>query len=163
MFDAYSMLTLAPMVRKVFNVKNIIVWDKLNIGMGHYFRRRSEFILFATQGRRALTRRDLPDVWGVQRLFRAPYPTQKPVELFDQMLAASQPPGSSDFVVCDPFAGSGSSALAAVKSGAVFVGCDISRKAVRLANKRIAEFAKSGKDILQPIARRVDLGLRPVS
>src|SRR5690348_5876596 len=37
MFDSYSMLSLAPLVRDVFDVKNVLVWDKVNMGMGHYF------------------------------------------------------------------------------------------------------------------------------
>lgn len=35
MFDSYSLLTLAPLVREYFDVKNLITWDKVNIGMGH--------------------------------------------------------------------------------------------------------------------------------
>ena len=35
-----------------------------------------------------------------------------------------------DFVVCDPFLGSGSSAIAAIKSECKFLGCDISDKSI---------------------------------
>ena len=45
MIDSFSLLSLGHLVREVFNMKNIIVWDKVNIGMGHHFRRRHEFIL----------------------------------------------------------------------------------------------------------------------
>ena len=48
------------------------------------------------------------------------------------MLAASAYPG---YVVCDPFVGSGSSAIAALNFGCSFVGCDISMKAVEIANR----------------------------
>ncbi len=33
MFDSYSLLTLAPLVREYFDVKNLITWDKVNIEM----------------------------------------------------------------------------------------------------------------------------------
>ena len=46
MFDSYSLLTLGGLVREFFDVKNVIVWDKVNLGMGHYFRRRHELIVF---------------------------------------------------------------------------------------------------------------------
>lgn len=150
MFDSYSMLSLGSMVREVFNVKNVVTWDKVNIGMGHYFRRQTEFILFASKGKRPLTRRDIPDVWKIKRLHRAPYPTQKPVELFEAMIASSKTSNDQNFVVCDPFTGSGSAAIAALKQGASFVGCDISSKAVSLCKDRLTAFIKDQVDICQP-------------
>ena len=78
MFDSFSMLSLGALVREFFDVKGVVVWDKVHLGMGHYFRRRHEQIVFASKGRRKLSRRDLPDVWAVPRIHRAAYPTQKP-------------------------------------------------------------------------------------
>ncbi|KXW58005.1 DNA-methyltransferase [Ferrovum myxofaciens] len=149
MFDSFSMLSLGAMVRDFFNVKNIITWDKVNIGMGHYFRRQTEFILFASKGKRPVTRRDIPDIWKIKRLYRASYPTQKPVELFEAMVASSKAKSDTDFVVCDPFVGSGSSAIAALRQGSHFVGCDTSEKAVSLSRKRVDAFLKTGMDIEQ--------------
>lgn len=146
MFDSFSLLTLAPLVRETFSVKNLIVWDKMTIGMGHYFRRRHEHIVFASKGKRPIARHDIPDVWGIRRIHRAGYPTQKPVELFEMMLLGSAEPG---FVVCDPFVGSGSSAIAALKNGCSFVGADIDQAAVDFATNRCAAFASQRRDIAQ--------------
>ncbi|HZU75705.1 MAG TPA: DNA methyltransferase, partial [Dehalococcoidia bacterium] len=71
MFDSYSLLSLGALMRERFDVKCVIVWDKVHLGMGHYFRRQHETIVFATKGRRKLSRRDLTDVWSVPRLRRA--------------------------------------------------------------------------------------------
>lgn len=150
MFDSFSMLSLGAIVREHFNVKNVLTWDKVNIGMGHYFRRQTEFILFASKGKRPISRRDIPDIWKIKRLHRAPYPTQKPVELFEAMIASSKLPSDQQFMVCDPFSGSGSAAIAALRQGASFVGCDISPKAIEFAQNRIKEFIQSGADIGQP-------------
>jgi site-specific DNA-methyltransferase (adenine-specific) len=147
MFDSYSLLSLGAVVREAFDVKNVLVWDKVNLGMGHYFRRRHEHVLFATKGHRRLSRRDLPDVWAIKRLTRAPYPTQKPVALFERMLAGSAEPG---FVVCDPFVGSGSAAIAALRQGCSFVGADIAQRAVEMARARCAAFLTEGVDPLEP-------------
>src|SRR5580700_753514 len=136
MFDSFSMLSLGALVRECFDVKGVVVWDKVHLGMGHYFRRRHEQIVFASKGRRQISRRDLHDVWAVPRLRKAAYPTQKPVELFERMLAASAEPG---YVVCDPFTGSGSSAIAALRHGCDFVGADIDARAVDLARARCAQ------------------------
>jgi site-specific DNA-methyltransferase (adenine-specific) len=149
MFDSYSLLSLGHLVREKFDVKNLIVWDKMLLGMGHHFRRRHELVLFASKGKRPLARRDLPDVWRIRRIARAPYPTQKPVEVFEAMLCASVQPG---YTVCDPFAGSGSAAIAALRHGCHFIGADISPRACRLATERIARFSVDGRDPLQPDA-----------
>jgi site-specific DNA-methyltransferase (adenine-specific) len=143
MFDSFSLLSLGHLVRDVFAVKNLVVWDKVNLGMGHYFRRRHETIVFATKGHRRLSRRDLADVWAIKRLHRAAYPTQKPVELFSRMLAGSAEPGMT---VCDPFVGSGSSAVAALQAGCAFTGADIDARAVRMTRRRCAAVAGGDRD-----------------
>ena len=149
MFDSYSLLTLAPTVRDIFQVKNILCWDKVNIGLGHYFRRRHEFIMFASKGKRPLNSKSIPDVWKIKRVSAARYPTQKPTEVFELMLKGST---DKDFVVCDPFLGSGSSAIAALKSNCKFLGCDISKKAILFSKDRVEEFLKSDVDKYQKIS-----------
>jgi site-specific DNA-methyltransferase (adenine-specific) len=147
MFDSYSLLSLGPLVRDYFAVKNLITWDKINIGMGHYFRRRHEYIIFATNGNnRKLRHQGFPDIWRFKRLHRAPYATQKPVELFQAMIYASTEPG---FIVCDPFMGSGSSAIAALKNDCHYLGCDIAADAVTIAQDRVNVFRETNRDPLQ--------------
>jgi site-specific DNA-methyltransferase (adenine-specific) len=147
MFDSFSMLSLGALVRDCFDVKGVVVWDKVHLGMGHYFRRRHEQIVFASKGRRKLSRRDLPDVWAVPRIHRAAYPTQKPVKLFELMVQASAEPG---FLVCDPFCGSGSAGVAALRGGCDFVGADIDERAVDMAEDRLTRFGATGEDPLEP-------------
>lgn len=153
MFDSYSLLTLAPLVRNVFEVKNLIVWDKVNIGMGHYFRRRHEFILFATKGKRHLTSHRIPDVWRIKRVAAFKYPTQKPVEIFEAMLAGSV---EDDFVVCDPFLGGGSCAMAALNKHCKFIGCDTSESALKTCAERLKIYTTIGHDKLQPKSLLLD-------
>ena len=149
MFDSYSLLTLGSLVRNYFPVKNIIVWDKAILGMGHYFRRQSEFILFASKGKKPISNRSTNDVWSIKRIIRSQYPTQKPVEVFYKMIFASKLKNQRKFIVCDPFLGSGSSAIAALKLKCNFIGGDISKKSISLSNKRIETFLKKGVDILE--------------
>ena len=148
MFDSFSLLTLSSIVRDFFDVKNLITWDKVNIGMGHYFRRRHEYILFATNGNsRKIKNRSFPDVWRFKRISNSNYPTQKPVEVFQAMIYAS---AEENYIVCDPFLGSASSAIAAIKNKCRFYGCDVSEKSMEISKERIMEFLNTGKDILQP-------------
>ncbi|MFP4486548.1 MAG: DNA-methyltransferase [Campylobacterales bacterium] len=154
MFDSFSLLTLGGIVRDFFDVKNIITWDKVNIGMGHYFRRRHEYIVFATNGNsRKIRNRRFPDVWRFKRIHNAKYPTQKPVEVFQAMIYASS---EKDFVVCDPFTGSASSAIAAMKNNCKFIGCDISEKSIEISRSRVEHYIKNGIDILQPKSSSAD-------
>ena len=146
MFDSFSLLTLGALMRERFAVKGVVVWDKVNIGMGHYFRRQHELIVFACKGHRRIARRDLGDVWSIKRIHRGAYPTQKPVALFERMLMGSVEPGMT---VCDPFAGSGSAAVAALRAGCDFVGGDISAEAVELARARCAAVAGGDGDPLE--------------
>ncbi len=148
MFDSFSLLSLGAVMREFFDVKSVITWDKVNIGMGHYFRRTHEFIIFATNGnQRKLKTRALSDVWRFKRIHQAKYPTQKPVELFDTMVFASAEPG---FTVCDPFMGSGSAALAAIRGDCHFIGCDIAPRSIEIAGQRIEAYLADGRDLLQP-------------
>jgi site-specific DNA-methyltransferase (adenine-specific) len=148
MFDSFSLLTLGHLLREFFEVKNIITWDKVSMGMGHYFRRRHEFIIFATKGYRKLNKKSIPDVWCFKRIHAKHYPTQKPVELFESMLVGSI---EKNFMVCDPFIGSGSAGIAALKKGCNFIGCDSSHKACELSWHRLNNFIDKGVDELQKI------------
>ena len=133
---------------------NIITWDKVNMGMGHYYRRRHEFIIFATNSNtRKIRNRKFPDVWRFKRIHNSKYPTQKPVEIFQTMLFASS---EKNYSICDPFLGSGSSAIAAIQNNCNFIGCDISSKSFEVSNKRISTFIKTGDDILQSKSQEVD-------
>lgn len=153
MFDAYSMLTLGSVVREHFQVKNVLTWDKVAIGMGHHFRRQSEFVLYVTTGKAKLARRDMSDVWRIRRVHRASYPTQKPVELFEAMVAASLGGrASSELLVCDPFLGSGSAAVAALRQGCSFVGGDVAEASIAAATRRIEALRDGDVDPLQPRA-----------
>lgn len=146
MFDSYSMLSLGLLIRKAFNVKNILCWDKAHIGLGHYFRRRHEFIIFASKGKRKLNSKSIPDVWKIKRISSIKYPTQKPTELFELMIMGS---ADKDFLVCDPFLGSGSAAIASIKKGCRFIGCDISETSVKISADRVKTFLLTQEDPIQ--------------
>ena len=79
------------------------------------------------------------DVWSVTRLHRqdperADHPTQKPLEIIERMVLASSPP---DGCVLDPFMGSGTTAVAAVKHGRRFTGFEINPEYFATAKRRV--------------------------
>jgi site-specific DNA-methyltransferase (adenine-specific) len=80
------------------------------------------------------------DVWSITRLHRqdperADHPTQKPLELVERLVRVSAPVGG---LVVDPFMGSGTTAVAALRSGRCFVGFELNAGYFRTAEERIA-------------------------
>lgn len=65
---------------------------------------------------------------------RTGYPTQKPLALLELLVRACCPPGGT---VLDPCCGSGTTVVAAVRTGRRGVGGDISEEAVRVARGRV--------------------------
>lgn len=83
----------------------------------------------------------LSDVWEIPYLNpkakeRVGYPTQKPVLLLKQIIEIATDEGD---LVVDPFSGSGTTCVAAKSLNRNFIGIDISKDAVKLANKRVEE------------------------
>ena len=64
------------------------------------------------------------------------HPTQKPLRLFEKLVLKHSNKG--DFII-DPFAGSGTTGVAALKNGRSFFGCDIDADYVRSSNKRLTD------------------------
>jgi site-specific DNA-methyltransferase (adenine-specific) len=62
------------------------------------------------------------------------HPTQKPVALLERVLAASAAPGD---LVLDPFSGSGTTGVAALRTGCRFLGLERDPVYVDLAARRL--------------------------
>lgn len=132
--DSETMFIVKPMAEAVgFKFWRPLVWDKQKIGMGYHYRSRCEFVLFFEKGKRKLNDLSVPDVLSVPRV-NGGYPTEKPVELLETLIRQSAQPGE---LVIDPFTGSGSTGVAAIKSACSFMGCDVQASAVELARGRL--------------------------
>lgn len=92
----------------------------------------------------------LSDVWEIPYLNpkakeRTGYPTQKPVLLLNQVLNIVTDEGD---LVVDPFCGSGTTCVSAKLLKRQFIGIDISKDAVELANSRLEEMVISESNLL---------------
>jgi site-specific DNA-methyltransferase (adenine-specific) len=114
-----------------------LVWDKQRIGMGYHYRARYEFILFFEKGKRRLNDLGVADIISAPRVHKG-YPAEKPVSLIE--LLVRQSTGEGDLVV-DPFLGSGSSAVAALRHRCRFQGNDISPRALEITRARLAQLS----------------------
>lgn len=93
----------------------------------------------------------ISDVWDIPYLNpkareRVGYPTQKPILLLERIISLVTHPGD---VVLDPFAGSGTTLVAAQLLGRDAIGVDVSLDAVELARKRLAEPVRTSSELLR--------------
>jgi len=135
--DAETMFIAKPEAERAgFRFWKPLVWDKKTIGMGYHYRARYEFILFFEKGKRRLNDLGIADVITVPRIHRG-YPAEKPPAVSEVLVKQSSERGE---LVADPFMGSGSVGIAAVKHGRRFCGTDLNPEAVRLAADRLRQY-----------------------
>jgi len=135
--DAETMFIAKPVAEQAgFRFWKPLVWDKRTIGMGYHYRARYELILFFEKGKRRLNDLGIPDIISVPRI-RGGYPAEKPAEIAEVLVRQSS--GAGD-VVADPFMGSGSVGVAALRLGRRFLGNDLNPEAVRIAAQRLRQF-----------------------
>jgi site-specific DNA-methyltransferase (adenine-specific) len=153
--DAETMFVAKPEAERVgFKFWKPLVWDKRTIGMGYHYRARYEFILFFEKGKRRLNDLGIADIIVESRIHRG-YPAEKPVRVSEVLINQSTQPGE---VVADPFMGSGSIGVAAVKNGRRFIGTDLNPGAVRITSDRLKEYgAGHTPDDLPPASDQASL------
>lgn len=103
------------------------------------------------------------DVWEIpnvksNHVEKTLHPCQFPVELVERLVLALTNPGDA---VLDPYAGVGSSVIAALKNGRRGFGCDISSEYIAIARDRVAALARGelrtrerGKPVYDPTLPR---------
>ena len=123
------------LLAKHFRVVDAVCWDKVNIALGHYLRRRWELAYLIAKGSPPRRSRATPNVWAVQRVHRPSHPCEKPVALLRMGVELCTGPGD---LVCDPFAGIGSTGVAAVEAGRRFLGVEIDPRHCAVAETRVA-------------------------
>jgi site-specific DNA-methyltransferase (adenine-specific) len=136
--DAETMFVAKPIAEAVgFKFWKPLVWDKEKIGMGYHYRSRHEYILFFEKGKRKLNDLGIPDVLSFPRI-RNGYPTEKPVGVSEILVQQSTQPQE---IVIDPFMGSGSVGVAALKQQRQFWGNDICDESLTIAQQRLTAYS----------------------
>ena len=135
-FGSWKSIWMRPLLEEYFNVKGCIVWDKKCISLGYWVRPRWELIWLCHKGKPAKPVKAPADVWQICRELRPKHPCQKPVELLRQCIRLVSPVGG---LIADPFAGIGSTAVAAIAEDRSFWGCELDRSFHAMAIRRIAD------------------------
>lgn len=128
-----------------FDFHNLLVWDKITCTPNRWYAKNLEFTGFFYKGKA----KHINDC-SAKQLIRCPqvdqsaHPTEKPVALFEHYIENSTARGD---LVCDPFAGSGTTGVAAVRTGrrAILIEkttkwFDICCERVRIASQQLQMF-----------------------
>jgi site-specific DNA-methyltransferase (adenine-specific) len=131
-----------PLINAALPVRNLIVWDKI-AGPGSFYSFAHEFIIFGTYKNK--TKAGVgSNVWRMKAFSSGAkstngdkvHPTQKTWELIAKAIEDST---ESDGDVLDTFMGSGTTAVACIKTGRNFIGFELDEKYHATAQKRIEE------------------------
>jgi DNA modification methylase len=145
------------------NLKNICVWAKKNAGMGSFYRSRHEFIFIWKSGTASHINnfelgqhgRSRRNVWeyagitspGAARLEQlSMHPTVKPVALVADAIKDCSKRGG---IVLDPFLGSGTTVIAAERTGRVGRGIEIDPIYVDVAIKRWQQYTGKAATLVE--------------
>jgi len=151
-----------------YKLLNEIIWYKRNAPPNlscRYFTHSTETILWAARSEKSRhvfnydamksqnKGRQMRNLWEIsppskQEKRYGKHPTQKPEALLERIIEASTNPGQ---LILDPFCGSGTTGVAAVRLGRWFLGIDSDPKYLEVARKRIGD--ESGLDAEGPQAR----------
>lgn len=131
-----------PIMAEELPVRNLIVWDKIS-GPGSYYPFTHELIIYGTYARK-LRHKGGTNIWRLKSFAsgaaktdgKKVHPTQKPVEIITKMIEDSTDPG---MVVLDPFMGSGTTAVACLRTGRNYIGFEQKEKYHAIAQSRITD------------------------
>ena len=119
-----------------FPVRQIIIWHRdggFNFNPGYFLPTYEViYLICKPQFRLAPKANALGDVWRIPQETNNPHPAAFPVELAQRCIQAT-----SARTVCDPFIGSGTTAIAAEATGREWIGIELSNEYCDLAMDRI--------------------------
>lgn len=135
------------LVRKYFTFKNVLTWKKGNWTAGDLegaYGKECEFVIFAQKGRRELIGGRPSACLTYPRVDpdKSFHSCQKPTALMAFLIEHSTREGE---VVCDPFTGSGTTAISAIGSGRKFIGWELDPKTYDIARGRLEADAIQAK------------------
>ena len=124
-----------------FPVRQIIIWQRgggINFNPGYFLPTYEVIYLIAKPDFKLLPKANHHgDVWVIPpevNKTEVPHPAPFPVALADRIISSTDAK-----VVLDPFMGSGTTAVAAVRNGRHYVGIEKSQKYCELARKRVKQ------------------------
>jgi len=129
-------------VPKPPSTKMVLIWDKGTVGMGDlsmpWFPSTEEIYVLGSGWAGTRTRSVLYTSVGFNHNLNENHPTEKPVAVMIELLQKTE----RRWTILDPFMGSGTTGVAAVKLGRKFIGIEIEERYFDIACRRITEALK---------------------
>lgn len=121
-----------------FKYQNLLVWDKGNVTPNRYYMNRCEFIMMFRKGKaRSINNMGCSTLLTVPNIIgRKQHPTEKPVDLMKILIENSSNEGE---IVIDPFAGAGSTLVAASLLNRHYIGFELDETYFNIAQNRLDE------------------------
>lgn len=118
-----------------FGFHNLLVWDKVTPTANRWYMKNLEFVLYLWKGRaRTINDPSAKQIIVCPQRDVTAHPTEKPVALMEHYIVNSSQPGDA---VLDPFMGSGTTGVAALRAGRKFTGIEIEERWFDVACERI--------------------------
>ncbi len=134
-----------------------LVFTKNYTSKAAYVGYRHECAYVLAKGRPALPQKPLPDVLGWKYSGNRHHPTEKPVTSLQPLIESFTHPNA---IVLDPFAGSGSTCVAALQSGRRYIGIELLEQYHRAGQQRLAAVQRAmqqggGPQMMTGLCRRL--------
>lgn len=126
-------------LEKQFKVKNILIWEKNNTGMGDLYgdyAPKYEMIIFCSNGNKKLNGNRIANIIKADKTGNTLHPTEKPLELIKLLITKSS---NEDDIILDPFLGSGTTAVACKQLNRNYIGIELSEEYCEIARKRLEQ------------------------
>ena len=119
-----------------FPVRQIIIWKRsggLNFNAGYFLPTYEVIYLISKKKFKLLPKANAHgDVWEFTQEMKNGHPAPFPIALIDRIINST-----TARVILDPFMGSGTTAVSAIKNNRIFIGIDISPEYCQMAENRI--------------------------
>jgi site-specific DNA-methyltransferase (adenine-specific) len=134
--DHLSYAALMPLFFRRYPVAQSIVWDKDAIGMGAYYRKQTEFIVYCrTRNAPEFASKNARDLIRIKPDYsEREHPAQKPLRLMLGLLS-----NSATGIVLDPYAGAGTTLVAARMLGRSAIGVEIEERHCETIARRLSQ------------------------
>lgn len=119
-----------------FPVRQIIIWRRaggINFNPGYFLPTFEVIYLIAKKGFKLSPKSNSHgDIWEIPQEMKNPHPAPFPVALIDRIVTSTHAQ-----IILDPFMGSGTTAVSALKNGRQYIGIELSPEYVHMAEQRI--------------------------
>ena len=131
-----------------FPVRQIIIWQRaggINFNKGYFLPTYEVIYIIAKSNFKLVPKANaVGDIWHFPQEINNKHPAPFPVALIDRIISSTNAK-----TVIDPFMGSGTTALSAIKLKRNFIGIDIAEEYCKISIERLKKFKQTGRDPFQ--------------